>query len=125
VSVSSADRVVPSRQPEYSTVRKDRPTVTTEAFVYDAIRTPRGRGKKTGSLHATKPVSLVVGLIDELQKRNPGLDPERISEIVLGVVTPVGSRARTSRAPPRWWRACPTAWPGYSSTGSAPPAWRR
>jgi len=68
--------------------------VTTEAFVYDAIRTPRGRGKKTGSLHATKPVSLVVGLIDELRKRNPGLDPERISDIVLGVATPVGEQGQ-------------------------------
>src|SRR5438045_2077093 len=38
----------------------------TEAFVYDAVRTPRGRGKDTGSLHGTKPVSLVVGLLDEV-----------------------------------------------------------
>ena len=68
--------------------------MTAEAFVYDAIRTPRGWGKKTGSLHATKPVSLVVGVIDELQKRNPGLDPEWISEIVLGVVTPVGEQGQ-------------------------------
>jgi acetyl-CoA C-acetyltransferase len=94
VSVSSADRVVPSRQPEYSTVRKDRPTVTTEAFVYDAIRTPRGKGKVNGSLHTTKPVDLVVGLMHEMQKRNPGLDPERISDIVLGVVTPVGEQGQ-------------------------------
>jgi len=62
-----------------------------EAYVYDAIRTPRGRGKK-GSLHGTKPVSLVVGLIDELAKRNPTLDAERIDDIVLGVVTPVGEQ---------------------------------
>ena len=40
--------------------------MSTEAFIYEAIRTPRGRGKQTGSLHATKPVSLVVGLIDDL-----------------------------------------------------------
>ena len=45
--------------------------MTTEAFVYDAVRTPRGRGKQNGSLHETKPVSLLVGLIDELRKRNP------------------------------------------------------
>jgi acetyl-CoA C-acetyltransferase len=49
-----------------------------EAFVYDAIRTPRGRGKDTGSLHGTKPVSLVVGLLDELRKRNVGLDPNNV-----------------------------------------------
>jgi len=64
----------------------------TEAFVYDAIRTPRGRGKNTGSLHGTKPVSLVVGLLDELRKRNPDLDTSRIEDIVLGCVTPIGEQ---------------------------------
>jgi acetyl-CoA C-acetyltransferase len=64
----------------------------TEAFVYDAIRTPRGRGKNTGSLHGTKPVSLVVGLLDELRKRNPGLDPDKVEDIVLGCVAPVGEQ---------------------------------
>jgi acetyl-CoA C-acetyltransferase len=66
--------------------------VTTEAFIYDAVRTPRGRGKASGSLHGVKPVSLVVGLIDELRKRNPGLDPAAIEDILLGVVTPVGDQ---------------------------------
>ncbi|MES5824210.1 acetyl-CoA C-acetyltransferase [Streptomyces sp. RG80] len=66
--------------------------MTTEAFVYDAIRTPRGRGKNTGALHGTKPVSLVVGLIDALRKRNPTLDLDRLSDLVLGVVTPVGDQ---------------------------------
>jgi acetyl-CoA C-acetyltransferase len=66
--------------------------VSTEAFIYDAIRTPRGRGKNTGSLHGTKPISLVVGLIDELRKRNPTLDVDRLSDIVLGVVSPIGDQ---------------------------------
>jgi acetyl-CoA C-acetyltransferase len=66
--------------------------VPTEAFVYDAIRTPRGRGKNTGSLHGTKPISLVVGLIDELRKRNPTLDTDRVSDLLLGVVTPIGDQ---------------------------------
>ena len=65
----------------------------TAAFVYDAIRTPRGRGKQTGSLHSVKPVSLVVGLINELRSRFPSLDPQRIDDLVLGVVTPVGDQA--------------------------------
>jgi acetyl-CoA C-acetyltransferase len=65
--------------------------LSTEAFVYDAIRTPRGRGKR-GSLHEVKPVSLVVGLIDELRTRHPDLDTDRIDDIVLGVVTPVGDQ---------------------------------
>jgi acetyl-CoA C-acetyltransferase len=63
-----------------------------QAFVYDAIRTPRGRGKKTGSLHEVKPVDLVVGLLDEIKERNPGLDPDRIDDVVLGVVTPIGDQ---------------------------------
>jgi len=66
--------------------------MTTEAFVYDAIRTPRGRGKKNGSLHESKPVSLVVGLINELQTRNPNLDPNKIEDVVLGVVSPIGEQ---------------------------------
>ena len=66
--------------------------MATEAFVYDAIRTPRGRGKKNGSLHGTKPISLVVGLIDELRKRNPTLDVDRVSDLLLGVVTPIGDQ---------------------------------
>src|SRR3954454_5244573 len=63
-----------------------------EAFVFDAVRTPRGRGKNTGSLHGTKPVSLVVGLLDELAKRNPTLDTERVDDLILGVVSPVGDQ---------------------------------
>ncbi|HEY2831216.1 MAG TPA: acetyl-CoA C-acetyltransferase [Sporichthyaceae bacterium] len=66
--------------------------MSTEAFVYEAIRTPRGRGKKTGSLHTVKPITLVTGLIDELRRRNPGLDTDRIDDLVLGVVSPVGDQ---------------------------------
>ena len=63
-----------------------------QAFVYDAIRTPRGRGKKNGTLHEVKPVDLVVGLLDEIKQRNPGLDPNRVDDVVLGVVTPIGDQ---------------------------------
>ncbi|GAA1915589.1 acetyl-CoA C-acetyltransferase [Streptantibioticus ferralitis] len=66
--------------------------MSTEAYVYDAIRTPRGRGKANGALHGTKPVDLVVGLIDELRRRFPDLDPAAIDDIVLGVVTPIGDQ---------------------------------
>jgi len=63
-----------------------------EAYIYDAIRTPRGRGKASGSLHETKPISLVVGLIDEIRHRFPELDPSTIDDIVLGVVSPIGDQ---------------------------------
>lgn len=66
--------------------------MTTEAYVYDAIRTPRGRGKANGSLHGTKPIDLVVGLIHEIRRRHPELDPAAIDDIVLGVVSPVGDQ---------------------------------
>ncbi|MFD1051254.1 acetyl-CoA C-acyltransferase, partial [Kibdelosporangium lantanae] len=64
--------------------------MSTEAFIYEAIRTPRGRGKKNGSLHGVKPISLVVGLIDELRTRHPNLDTDRVSDLILGIVSPVG-----------------------------------
>jgi acetyl-CoA C-acetyltransferase len=64
----------------------------TEAYVYDALRTPRGRGKQTGSLHGVKPISLVVGLMDEVRRRNPGLDPALVDDVVLGVVSPLGDQ---------------------------------
>jgi acetyl-CoA C-acetyltransferase len=63
-----------------------------QAFVYDALRTPRGKGKKNGSLHEVKPIDLVVGLLDAVKERNPGLDPERVDDVVLGVVTPIGDQ---------------------------------
>ncbi len=65
--------------------------MSTEAFIYEAIRTPRGKNKG-GSLHGTKPIDLVVGLIDELKARHPGLDPALIDDIILGVVSPVGDQ---------------------------------
>ncbi|MFC4020834.1 acetyl-CoA C-acetyltransferase [Micromonospora sp. GCM10011542] len=63
-----------------------------EAYVYDAVRTPRGRGRDTGALHGVKPISLVVGLIDALRERNPGLDVERLEDLLVGIVTPVGEQ---------------------------------
>ncbi|MGH3479453.1 MAG: beta-ketoacyl synthase N-terminal-like domain-containing protein, partial [Nocardioidaceae bacterium] len=64
----------------------------TEAYVYDAIRTPRGRGKQTGSLHEVKPISLLIGLIQEIQRRNPELEPAAVEDVVLGVVGPIGDQ---------------------------------
>ena len=63
-----------------------------EAFIYDAVRTPRGKGKPGGSLHTVKPVSLLSGLIEAILERNPGLDPARINDVIAGCVTPVGDQ---------------------------------
>jgi acetyl-CoA C-acetyltransferase len=65
--------------------------VSSEAYIYEAIRTPRGKNKG-GALHGTKPVDLVVGLIEELKVRHPNLDPAVIDDVVLGVVSPVGEQ---------------------------------
>src|ERR1700761_3436266 len=63
-----------------------------EAFIFDAIRTPRGGGKPSGSLHATKPVDLVVGLLHEMLARHDRLDPAWIDDLVLGCVSPIGDQ---------------------------------
>ena len=64
----------------------------TEAFIYEAIRTPRGRGKANGSLHGVKPVSLVTGLIDEMRTRHPDLDTNQVDDLILGCLTPLGDQ---------------------------------
>lgn len=63
----------------------------TEAYIFDSLRTPRGKGKKDGALYSVKPVQLVAGLLKALQARN-GLDTSQVDDIVLGCVTPVGDQ---------------------------------
>ena len=66
--------------------------MATEPLVFDAIRTPRGKGKVNGSLHSVKPVDLVVGLMHETLVRNDKLDPNTVDDVVLGCVSPVGDQ---------------------------------
>ncbi len=63
-----------------------------QAFIYDVLRTPRGKGRSSGALHGVKPITLVVDLLHALQRRNPQLDPSRIDDLILGVVSPVGDQ---------------------------------
>ena len=62
-----------------------------EAFIYEAIRTPRGK-QRNGALTEVKPLNLVVGLINEMRSRHPNLDENMISDVVLGCVSPVGDQ---------------------------------
>ncbi|AMW82216.1 3-ketoacyl-CoA thiolase Acetyl-CoA acetyltransferase [Pseudomonas yamanorum] len=62
-----------------------------QALIFDAIRTPRGKGKADGALHSVKPVNLVAGLLTALQQRTD-LDTRQVDDIVLGCVTPVGDQ---------------------------------
>ena len=63
----------------------------TQALIFDAIRTPRGKGKADGALHSVKPVNLVAGLLTALARRSD-LDTQQVDDIVLGCVTPVGDQ---------------------------------
>jgi len=63
----------------------------TYAMIYDAIRTPRGKGKKDGSLHSIKPVDLLGGLLNQLQARH-GFDTAEVDDVVMGCVSPVGEQ---------------------------------
>jgi len=62
-----------------------------EAFVFDTVRTPRGKGKKDGSLHEVKPIDLLAGVLTALQARN-GFDTAAVDDVVMGVVSPVGEQ---------------------------------
>lgn len=62
-----------------------------DAYLYDAIRTPRGRGKPSGSLHEVKPIRLVTQLMSELEKRH-GFSTSEVDDVVLGCVTAVGDQ---------------------------------
>ena len=77
----------------------------TEAYIYDAVRTPRGKGKKDGGLHQATPIWLLRTLLQALQQRNR-LDTSLVDDVVLGCVTPVGEQgsdiARTAVLDAGW-----------------------
>ena len=79
--------------------------MTQEAYVFDAIRTPRGKGKKNGSLHEVTPIDLAATLMREMQQRHD-LDTSQVDDIVLGCVTPIGEQgadiARTAAIYAGW-----------------------
>lgn len=62
-----------------------------EAFIFDAIRTPRGKGKKDGSLHEVPPAELVSTLLKALQERS-SLDTKQVDDVIMGCVMPVGDQ---------------------------------
>ena len=63
----------------------------TDAYIYDAVRTPRGKGKKDGSLHEVTPIRLAAQALTWIRDRND-LDTAEVDDIVLGVVEPVGEQ---------------------------------
>lgn len=79
--------------------------MTSEAYIFDAIRTPRGKGKQSGSLYEVKPIDLLTTLFRELQNRHD-LDTSQVDDVVLGCVTPIGDQggdiARTAVLDADW-----------------------
>jgi len=65
--------------------------MTNYAYIYDAIRTPRSAGKKSGALHEVKPIELGAGLFRELQARHD-LDTSYVDDVMMGCVSPVGEQ---------------------------------
>ncbi|MDB5969684.1 MAG: 3-ketoacyl-CoA thiolase [Hydrocarboniphaga sp.] len=65
--------------------------MTQTAYIYDAIRTPRGKGKKDGSLYSIKPVHMAAGLLTELQTRHR-LDTSLVDDVIMGCAQPVGEQ---------------------------------
>lgn len=63
-----------------------------EAYIYDSVRTPRGRGKKNGSLHEVKSIDLLATLFKAISARNGNFDTTQVDDVVLGCVTPIGEQ---------------------------------
>lgn len=66
--------------------------MTSEAFIFDALRTPRGRGKASGALYEVKPITLVTQLLQALHRRNGSFPTDQVDDIVLGCVTAIGDQ---------------------------------
>jgi len=80
-----------------------------DAFIYSHLRTPRGKGKKDGSLHQATPVWLLRTLLKEMERRH-ALDTSLVDDVVLGCVTPIGEQgadiARTAVLDAEWAQTC-------------------
>ena len=76
----------------------------TEAYVFDALRTPRGKGKKDGSLFEVKPINLLAGLLTDLQQRHQ-FDTSQVDDVVMGVVSPARRRLTPVNSSRRWFQS--------------------
>ena len=82
-----------------------------EAYIFDAIRTPRGRGKSSGGLHSVRPLDLLAGVLTSLQQRT-GLDPDTVEDVVVGCVTQTGEQGTCIAR-----LAALQAWEGHQAPG--------
>lgn len=82
----------------------------TDAFIFDAVRTPRGKGKPEGSLHEVKPITLATTVLTALRQRTQ-LDTGQVDDVVFGIVTPIGDQGgclpKIAALAAGWnWNAC-------------------
>ena len=101
----------------------------TDAYIFDAVRTPRGRGKADGALHEITPVDLAAQTLGALRDRSD-LDTSKIDDIVLGCVMPVGEQGADIARLAALKAGYDEKRRASRSTASAPPAstpatWRR
>lgn len=83
-----------------------------QAFIYEAIRTPRGRGEMTGALSGVRPVELVGQLLSTLAER--GADPTRVDDVILGCATQVGDQGANVARTAALWAGWPDQVPGLT-----------
>jgi len=91
----------------------------TDCFIYDHIRTPRGRGRTDGALHEVPAIDLAAGVLRAIRDRNR-LDTALVDDVVFGCVEPVGEQGADIARLAALHADYAEASPGYRSTASAP-----
>ena len=94
----------------------------TDALIFDAVRTPRGKGKSDGSLHEVKPITLAVTVLEALRQRTQ-LDTSQVDDVVMGIVTPIGDQGgclpKIAALAAGWdWNACGMQLKRFCASGS-------
>lgn len=82
-----------------------------EAYIFDAVRTPRGRGKDTGGLYSVRPIDLLSNVLTAIRDRN-GLDTTQVEDVVIGCVTQAGEQGSCIAR-----LAALQAWEGFDAPG--------
>lgn len=93
-----------------------------DAFIFDAVRTPRGRGKESGSLHGVKALDLLTPLFHTLKNRHD-LDTSQVDDVLLGCVTPIGEQGANIAGQRRFMPDGMSICPGCRSTGFVHLVW--
>ena len=96
----------------------------TDAFIYDHVRTPRGRGRPDGSLHEISSVQLAKTVLRALADRSE-LDTSLIDDVIMGCAQPVGEQGGNIARAAVLWRITPKPSRGSKCTASAPQRSRR